>query len=111
MYLFFFPPIDMVYGKRMMCLMVIDTIHPAPVSRGQEIDMHTQPDYKLERIDETSPLYTGVRRCYEVTCRGQYVGQLSIHADGYRDWSYIPGCPRPSASTQQRLLKSVRNDR
>ena len=73
--------------------------------------MHTQPDYILERIDETSPLYTGVKRCYLVTYRGQYVGRLSISDDGYRDWSYMPGCPRPSANTRQRLVTSVRNDR
>lgn len=67
--------------------------------------------YEISRIDETSPLHTGFRLAYAITYRGRLVGHLDIHGSGYRDWSFAAGQPRPSSSTQRRLVSSVRNDR
>jgi hypothetical protein len=67
-------------------------------------------DFGLSRCDETSPYHTGKGRSYVVTYRGQMIGHLDIHTNGYRDWSFTAGQPRPSRTTQGRLVKTVRND-
>ena len=65
--------------------------------------------YALERCDETSPYHTGKGRSYIVTYRGRFIGHLDIHSSGYLDWSFNSEA-QPSATTQQRLARSVRND-
>lgn len=73
--------------------------------------MSKRADYEIHRIDETSPLHSGFQFCYMITFRGRRVGSLDIHGNGYRDWTFIAGQPRPSLSTQRKLVSSRRNDR
>jgi hypothetical protein len=69
-------------------------------------------NYEITAADATSPYHSGKGRSYVVTYRGRLIGHLDIHASGYRDWQFNAGAgPVPSATTQQRLLKSVRNVR
>ena len=70
----------------------------------------SKADYAIARIDETSPMHTA-HLCYVITYRGRLIGHLDIHGSGYRHWSFTPGQPRPSQTTQRRLAASVRNDR
>ena len=69
-------------------------------------------DYELNRCDETSPYHTGKGRSYIVTYRGRLIGHLDIHSSGYLDWSFNAEAGRvPSATTQRRLVRSVRDDK
>ena len=70
----------------------------------------SKKNYELHRCDETSTYHTGKGRSYMVTYRGARIGHLDIHSSGYLDWSYIAGQPRPSTTTQRRLVRSVRNE-
>lgn len=63
--------------------------------------------YELLHCDETSPLHTGRGKNYAVIFRGARIGHLSIHAGGFREWTFIAGARRPSASTQRRLAQSA----
>lgn len=74
--------------------------------------MSKKIDYELRICDETSPYHSGRGRSYLVSYRGRKIGNLDIHASGYLDWQFISGAGRaPSATTQRRLVQSVRNDK
>ena len=73
---------------------------------------HPNRSYALKRCDETSPYYTGKGRSYIVTYRGRLIGHLDIHSSSYLDWSFnVEAGHIPSRSTQDRLVRSMRNDR
>ena len=60
---------------------------------------------------KTSPYHSEKGRSYIVTYRGHLIGHLDIHTSGYLDWQFnAEAGPTPSATTQRRLVKSVRNE-
>ena len=69
--------------------------------------MNREKDYEIFQCDATSVYHTGSGRDYMVTYRGIRCGHLTIHRSGYMDWTFTVGLPRPSDSTQRRLVASV----
>ena len=69
-------------------------------------------EYELKRCDETSPYHSSKGRSYIVTYRGRMIGHLDVHTSGYLDWQFNREAGQvPSATTQRRLVRSVRNDK